>query len=111
MARKTLGREHPDLIASSKGLVIEAGVAWLELDMTSQAVARRCDRDDANQRARAVVDQVGRNDDARTQAGWLMADRNSEIDFVDFAPPDQASESHSSCSAKSASRLSRSNCR
>jgi hypothetical protein len=43
--------------------------------------------------------------------GGLMAYWHAEIDVVDFAPPDQASGSHSSCSAKSASRLFGSNCR
>jgi hypothetical protein len=39
----------------------------------------------------------------------LVAKRHTKVDIVDFALPDQASGSHSSCSAKSASRLSASN--
>ena len=71
LTRKTLCREHAYLIAPSKGRVIEARIARLELNVTSQAVAGRGDGDDTNQCARAVVDQVRRNDHARAEMGGV----------------------------------------
>jgi len=101
-----LSGDDAELVAAGVGDAVESAITGLELDMAAQAVGRGGDRDERDEVVGAVVEEVGRDDEARTVERRFVADWLAEVDVVDLAAPDQASESHSARSSRYACQRS-----